>query len=266
MRSIINKHLEEYKNESVALLFSSGMDSLTLLLSCLDIGIRPHLYTVRMEDFVGQDVISSRRIKDIYNLEYTEIVIPNDIEQLKNDVRFIIEKFKVKKKTQVQCIYPFLYMVDHIKEDVVLCGVCADTLYGSSRKMSELGRKDDVAFYEKRKALHELPETASYSFTRDIFVEKGKVFVAPYKENKDLANFLLSKTYKELHSPKEKNIAYEYYKDEIEKHKLYRRKSSMQCDSKIREWHDQLLQTELNVKGWKAIVGIYNYIYKQIFG
>ncbi len=266
MRNIINKQLEQYKDKEVALLFSSGMDSLTLLLSCLDVGIRPHLYTVRMEDFVSEDVIKSRRIKDIYNLEYTEVVIPNDIEQLKTDVRYIIEKFKVKKKTQVQCIYPFLYIVNYVKEDIVLCGVCADTLYGSSRKMSELARKSEEEFAKKRKELHENPDTASYSFTRDIFVENGKIFVAPYKDNRELIDYFYSKTHKELNSPKQKNVAYEEYKKEIVEHKLYRKKSSMQVDAKIREWHDKLLETDLNVKGWKAIVGIYNHIYKQIFG
>ena len=79
-------------------------------------------------------------------------------------------------------------------------------------------------------------------------------------------NYLLSKDFSQLHKPKTKQLTLEQYKNEIEKHKLYRKNSSLQINSELNQWHDQLLQTELNVKDWKAIVGIYNYIYKQIFG
>lgn len=47
MRKIIDDFLEEKIRDknSVAILFSGGLDSLSLLLSCLDIGIKPVLYT-----------------------------------------------------------------------------------------------------------------------------------------------------------------------------------------------------------------------------
>ena len=93
MREIINKQLKEYRDKDIALLFSGGLDSLSILLSCIDVGISPHLYTFRLEDYVSEDIKSSRKIKDIFNLEYTEVIIKKDVEQLKLDVKNIIEKF-----------------------------------------------------------------------------------------------------------------------------------------------------------------------------
>ena len=78
MREIINKQLKEYRDKDIALLFSGGLDSLSILLSCIDVGISPHLYTFRLEDYVSEDIKSSRKIKDIFNLEYTEVIIKKD--------------------------------------------------------------------------------------------------------------------------------------------------------------------------------------------
>ena len=61
MRKIINDFLEEkitYK-DSVTILFSGGLDSLSLLLSCLDVGIKPKLYIFYLEGYESSDIKSS---------------------------------------------------------------------------------------------------------------------------------------------------------------------------------------------------------------
>lgn len=265
LRSIINKQLEKYKNENVALLFSGGMDSLSLLLSCLDVGIKPTLYSFKIENIDSDDIKASRRIASIYGLELVEVEIKQDIEKLIEDIKCIVKKYQVKKKTQIQCIQPFLYLAKEIKEDIVLSGLCADDVLGTSRKMQVNGRNNKEVFYQMRLEKHKDLKSSSYCYIKDVIEEQGKIFVAPYKDNEELVEYLLSKDFSQLHKPKTKQLTLEQYKNEIEKHKLYRKNSSLQINSELNQWHDQLLQTELNVKGWKAIVGIYNYIYKQIF-
>ena len=126
MRNIINKQLEQYKNKKVALLFSGGLDSLSLMISCLDVGIRPTLYSFKLEGIESDDIKASRRIANIYGLKLVEVTIPKNISTLIDDVEFIIEKFKVKKKTQIQCIQPFIHIVKYVEEDIVL-GITTST-------------------------------------------------------------------------------------------------------------------------------------------
>lgn len=266
MRKIINNHLANYKDKEVALLFSGGMDSLSLLLSCLDVGIKPHIYSFKLHSIESTDITSARRIIDIFNLRYTEIEMPQGLLQLRHDVFDIIKTFKVKKKTQIQCIQPFMYIIPKVKEDIILSGLCADDIYGTSRKMQELGRKDNVEFYLKRLEKHNDLESSSYKFIKQLCESYNKEFIAPYKQNEDLVSYILNRTFKELHSPKQKNIMYKSYKEEIEKYKLYRRNSNLQVNSGIREWHDILLTTDLNNKNYKSVVGIYNTIYKHYWG
>ena len=182
------------------------------------------------------------------------------------DVFNIIKTYKVKKKTQVQCIHPFVYIVESVKEPVVLTGLCADDIYGSARKMQEIGRKDDALFYQKRLEKHLDETSSSYKFIKELFISHNKTFVAPYKDSMELSDYILNKNLKELHSPKQKNVMYIAYKEELDRYSLYRRNSNLQINSHLREFHDTLLLTELNINNYKSVTGIYNTIYRDLFG
>lgn len=258
MRTILSNYLKVYKGEEVALLFSGGLDSLSILLSCMDVGIKPHLYSFKLDGVESEDIKVSRRVAKIYGLSYTEIDIPKD--NLLSDVVYIIRKYGVKKKTQVQCIHPFIYVEGYIDEKIVLSGLCADDIYGTSRKMQVVGNRDANEFYIQRLEKHKDVESSSYKYIKSIFEDNGKVFVAPYKDNNELVNYILSKNFFELHKPKLKNVMYESYKAEIITHNLYRRNSSLHINSGIREWHNDLLSMPINKDGYKSVVGIYNKI------
>ena len=267
MRKIINKQLENYKSKDVGLLFSGGMDSLSLLLSCLDIGIRPNLYTFRLKSYYSEDYLKSVHISRIFNLNLNVTIIDDeDIERLIKDIKYIIKEFKVKKKTQIQCIHPFLHMVNNVSNENILSGLCADDLYGSSRKMQELGRLNQNEFDNKRRDLFLNPESSSFKYIKYIFESNNIKFIAPYKDNINLFNYFINKSFKELHSPKQKMVMYESYKYELEKYDLYRRNSNLQCNSKLREFHDKLLNTKENTNHNKSVVAIYNRYYKEIWG
>ncbi|SME47311.1 Asparagine synthase [Bacillus cereus] len=269
LKQYINEYLEEtiYNKNSVALLFSGGMDSLSLLLSCLEIGIRPTLYTFYLKSYTSSDIECSRRIADIFNLKLTEIPIEDvSITQLEADVRYIIETFNVKKKTAIQCIYPFLYTAPRITEKYVLTGICADLLYGTPRSMAKHA-KDLSQFNEIRDKRMKDDSTSSYKQIKQLLKMHDKELIAPYKDCIPLKNYLRGMTFKEMNSPKQKLPAYLSYKEAIEKYNLYRRNESYQIASRIREWHDSLLTTHLNSNNqFQTIVSLYNYLYKEIHG
>lgn len=268
LKNILNKYLIEQNinSESTALLFSSGMDSLSILLSCLEVGINPHLYTFYLDNHISEDIKRSREICKKLNLNLTEIKIETQKDKLKDDIEFIIKKFKTKRKTAIQCIHPFLYVIPKIDEKYVLTGLCADDLYGTARSVAKFGN-DYEKFNEIRYKKLKDKTASSYCYIKKIVEGNEKIFLAPYKECEELLDYMLGLNYKEMNSPKQKNIMYEDYKDILEKYNLYRRNSNLQCDSRIREWHDILLNDkEINSNNNKSIVAIYNKIYKEVFG
>lgn len=266
LRTLINNHLSRHINDqkSVAVLSSGGMDSLSVVLSCIDLGITPTLYTFYLKSFPSPDLHSSREISRIFNLPIREIEIDDsDINILIKDVHYIIQTYGVKKKTAIQCIHPFLYVAPVVQEDVVLTGLCADDLYGTSRSMAK-HRSDWDTFQSLRMGRVTNPTASAYTYIKSVFEAAGKQFVAPYKNSQELIQYMTRQTYKEMNSPKQKTPAYIAYKEEIDRFELYRRNENLQCGSRIREWHDSLLTTHLNPNQAKTVVSVYNRIYNKI--
>ena len=262
MRKIIDDFLEEKIRDknSVAILFSGGLDSLSLLLSCLDIGIKPVLYTFFLESYEYSDIKSSRNIAKIFGLKLIEIPIKQDLKTLINDVEYIVTNFNTYKKSAVQCVHPFLYAEKLIKEKYVLSGLCADDLYGTSKHMSILS-KNYEEFQRKRLDIISDETSSGYRYIKSIF--HNKIFIAPYKECRKLIDYFMSLDYKSMNSPKQKYVTYSAYRNEIDRYKLYRRNENLQCASKIREYHDSLLKTDLNTNNYKIVTPIYRNLYLE---
>lgn len=263
-KMISNYLLEKTRGDPVGILFSGGMDSLSVLISCLDVGIPVSVYSFKLDGVESTDIIRCREIVSVLGIPYKEITIPNDVKTLEKDVRHIIGKFKVFKKTIVQCIHPFLYVFPIIKEKYVATGLCADDLYGTPKSMA-MRSKDNVWFKNERLKKLEDPTSSAYQYIKLLADENGKNLLAPYKDYEPLTSYMLSLSFKDMHSGKQKRIMYEDYSDVLDKYKWYRRNENLQCSSKLREHHDELLLTSLNNRNLKGVVGIYGDIYREYF-
>ena len=91
-----------------------------------------------------------------------------------------------------------------------------------------------------------------------------KVCVSPYKQSEDIINYFLQLPVSEIRYGKQKKQTYEAFKQEIDELSLYRRNSSMQVNSGIREFHDELLKSEYNTGNYKSVVGIYNTFIREM--
>jgi len=266
LKKLITRYLQNNIGESkdVALMFSGGTDSLTCLFSLLDIGIKPTLYTFYLEGEPNKDLEISKEVANYYNLHQKVIEIKKDTSQLKQDVKYIIEKLNIDRKTNVQCAHPFLKVAPYVKEKYVVSGLFADDIYGTSKSMIIKGSKDHSEFNEMREKKVKDPLSSAYLPIK-VLLEKyyGKQFLCPYRDE-CIVDFFMRHSWAELNKPKQKQIAIDSYNDEFSKQKIYRRNSNLQVESKIREWHDTLVETDLNFKGRKRPDEIYKDIRKEL--
>ena len=189
--------------------------------------------------------------------------IKRDIELMVSQSKALIKKYGLTKKTQIQVMHPLSNVFPLIKEDYVFTGIGADTLYGSARKFKKLIH-DEQAFYNARVEAIRKPESASYIYIKNAIEEMGKVCVSPYKQSEDIINYFLQLPVSEIRYGKQKKQTYEAFKQEIDELSLYRRNSSMQVNSGIREFHDELLKSEYNTGNYKSVVGIYNTFIREM--
>lgn len=261
-------HLEEYlKNSitdknSVALLFSGGTDSLTCLFAMLNIGIKPTLYSFHMKNTIHKDIEVSMKVAKHLNLNHEIISINEDVKQLENDVTFLCKVMKLNRKTNVQCTYPFLHVIPKIKEKNIVTGLCADDLYGTSKSMSIKYAKDKEGFDKARHKIFNNEYSSAYKPIKEVVESYGKTFLVPYR-NKNVIDYFMSLSWEELNKPKQKQIAIDSYKDYFDELNVYRKNSNLQVGSKIREWHNELIDTNLNKNNRKRVDEIYKDLYKE---
>jgi asparagine synthetase B (glutamine-hydrolysing) len=266
LKGLINNYFMENIGDknNVALLFSGGTDSLTCLFSLLELEIKPTLYSFHLESLIHKDIEVSKKVAEYYKLNHIIIEIPRNIEQLKENVKYLIKRFDISRKTNVQCTYPFLHVLPYVNEKYVVSGLCADDLYGTSKSMIINCSKNKTIFDEKRKKTFEDLNSSAFNSIRQLIEEDfNKSFLTPYRNN-DVINFLMSFSWKELNKPKQKQIAVDSYRRYFEKQDIYRKNTNLQVGSGIREWHSELVFTNLNSTGRKRVDEIYKDIAKGL--
>jgi len=262
IQNVLKTEINE--REDVALLFSGGTDSLTCLFALLDIGVYPRLYTFHLEGNVHKDVVISAKVAEFYGLKHVIIEIPDDIERLQEDVKYIVKELPVDRKTNIQCVFPFLYVLPNIIESVVVSGLCADDLFGTAKSVAIKSAKDKNVFDAIRKRTLSSLNSSAYlpikTLVEDICKKK---FVVPYR-NEELIEYMLQFSWADLNKPKQKQLSLDAFSKYFAKQDIYRKNSNLQVGSGIREYHNKLINTPLNIYGRNRVDEIYKDVKKRI--
>ena len=266
LRPLLLKSLKEKLNgsEDVAILYSGGFESFSCLCLCLELGIKPHLYTFYLEDVESHDIVKARSDSQVFNVPLTEIIIPNDYTELKEDVFWLIDALKTTRKTVIQCCHPLLYALPEIEEKYVVIGLERGRPWGLNQKGTTAGYKGLEEFNKYRFFAIEEQKRNSIHYIVNMINEKH-ICVRPYDDD-DVNDWFMARTYRELNSPHAKQPILDEFSDEVEKCEEKLKHASYQVESKIREFHDLLLDDkELNPNHqYKSVVGVYNNIQKLI--
>lgn len=266
LRPLLLKSLWEKLNGSkdVAILYSGGFESFSCLCLCLDLGIKPHLYTFYLEGVESHDIRKARADSQVFNVPLTEVKIPNDYERLKEDVSWIIRALKTTRKTVIQCVHPLLYALPLIKEEYVVIGLERGRPWGLNQKGTTAGYKGLEAFNEYRRfAIDEQKRNSIHYIVK--MINENHTCVRPYDDD-DVNDWFMVRGYKELNTPHAKQPILDEFAGEHKACIIKLKHASYQVESKLREFHDLLLEDkELNPNHmYKSVVGVYNNIQKLL--
>jgi len=236
----IRKQVNDQKD--VGIFFSGGTDSLTCLFSCLELKLKPTLYCFRLENHISEDSLMARKISELYKIPLRSIIIKENLNELTKDVYELIKKYKIANKIRIQILYPFPRMLKGIKEENVLTGLSADTLYGTNYH-SKIHLLED--FSKSRKYAIMDDEIDGYNALKKMAADFDKKLIAPYRDEK-VIEYFLKYTWKQLNQPKQKNHSVEAFKRYFTNNSIYRKSSSLTINAKIQEWHMKMLDGKLN--------------------
>lgn len=242
-------------------MFSGGVDSTTLLFGCMTLGWKPDCYTLQLGEIESPDVIAAKTITKHFNVPLHIIKIPQNEEQLIEDIYTVLDIIEYPKKAFIQVTQPYLYLCDAISKDgytFAMHGAMADALYGNIQSIL-INRKDkDEKWWTDIRRVDTPGALGSHNEQRRIAAKYGISIIDPYL-HPQVTSFMLRRSWEELNEPKIKMLALLAFPKYWRQGSFYRKPLNMQIGSGIREWHDTLLMNKkLNPNNNKAIIAVYN--------
>lgn len=254
---------KESTNDTIYILLSAGIDSQSVLFSCLELGKKVVVVSFTREDHESRDFICAREIAKQLQLEFIHVSLPTDVKNMSQTLLDLANNYDCKLKTDFECMYPMIYaykaiekhaIENNIKDINITSGLGADTYYLLSKKAS-IHYKNRPDVY--RDLLYFNPNYSQRCKHEKLCKDKGFNHVMPYFRD-DVYNLFKGKSKAEVNTPKEKNDVREQYKDELIEDLLFKHTSFQKGDSLISDMFSILLETEWNVNNWRSVTGIYN--------
>ena len=241
--------------QSVAVSFSGGTDSTCLLLSLLELGFRPSLYTYTVEGFDSPDLQRAQMMSDLYDLPLVVCTIPSNIDSLICDVRRLIAD-GIQGKVCTQCMHGHYYVAPEVRETVIVNGSGIDGPSGAYCNLAIIGNwKNQILFDQARQKHLDNPNDDAMVYQTECYARQGVEVIYPYRQE-NIIESLMALSWQEINRPKRKWFILRDYWPEIPP-RYFRPRGSQQVMAGTRELHNKLLRTPLNRMGRKRVDEIY---------
>jgi DNA-cytosine methyltransferase len=129
LRRIIS---EKSREDTVALLASAGIDSVSTGIICQEIGKTVHAYTYELQGYRSREREKVESIARHFGWELTIVTVPTHV--LTDDFKRLANSLRCEKKVQFEVSYPLLYVMSVIEESEIWTGWNADDHYGNTRE------------------------------------------------------------------------------------------------------------------------------------
>ena len=250
--------VSELQESDIAVSLSSGIDSASVLFALLECGKNVTVYSFTLEDRESRDFKEARSIAEKLNLSFIPVLLPTDIQTLKEDCITLHKKYGCVKKTDYICTWPYLYLTSTVKQSVLATGMAADGHFVISKK-GMIHYRNRVE--EFRQQYFSNPSRCQLPCRTLLAREYGVELFEPYLDQK-MYEYLLHSTWDECNKPQQKMPIRRAFPDMYEKYmsKLYNHTNFQLGDSGISEHFNKLLKTDWNIYNYTSVVGIFNMI------
>jgi len=248
------------EHNEVAIALSGGKDSTAILFAILELGITPKCYTFHIDGVFSSDYKFAQNTCKKLDIEFTECVIPKEIN--KKLLLDLIVNYDRINKVDVECYYPYFYLLPKVKEKVLLIGVAAGIMVPLSKKACIHFRKNKDKLNKWRE--HDFANITS----RDLVClnKMGKTYDVQVKDpfyDRAILNWFKEQEWDDLHKPSQKQVLIDMFPDEFADINTMKQ-CSLQCgDSGIRDIYTPLLDSKLNYKKRTRVIDLYRDIYEK---
>lgn len=258
IRHRLTNYLEKHKDEPLAILLSSGLDSNAVLFSALELGMKPVIYSFTLEDREARDFRIARQTAKTFGLKFVPIYLPTDLAKVKKGLISTVRELDAEGKSAIECLYAFKYAVDRIKEKNITSGLAADIYFVLSKKGC-MHYKDCADDYRiPRHAAVKGPGSQT-SKLKAYCKTKGKRWLSPWLQDSMMEEFR-GTSWDDVNRPKQKNPLHLQYPEFLAHAQTYQHTNLQLGDSGI----SALFATLLDDPDWnpekrfRSMAGVYN--------
>lgn len=244
----------------IAISTSGGIDSSSLVVSALDEGKNVSVFSFTFEDFESTDFLAAKKLAIKYNLPFIDVLLPKCQQTIYATIKLIISECRVKKKTAVECIFPFVFLADkmlQLEHNCLLSGNAADGHFGLSKKAMIHFKEPLSKFNQFRHDYFSNKDSAQVKTLKEYCLKKGINLCTPYFEPKIFSLFI-DRTWDELNKPRQKEAIRIEFPD-LDDLAIKPHSNLQMGDSRIAERVGAAALKHLS--GAKNPVAVYNRIY-----
>ena len=261
-RNVVLEHTSG--TEPCAILLSHGIDSNAILAGLLRNDRKPIVVSFRRNDLFSRDWRAARSTARYHGLTFVDVPLPSSASSLERDVRRAIA-YGFRGKADVECGNAWLYAIRAVRDAGAVeaySGYGADKKFGMSKAAqmdAHNGKGDDAEWLDEYRREHE--RSQQLELVTKYADENGVLFSAPFRDER-LMDSVMGWTWNDLNKPKQKQPIRDAFPEMVKWGVANTHVNFNRGDSGIAEMYESLLDTSLNVGGWKSPVGIYNAIAK----
>ena len=255
IRDYLEKSISKVQDDTVAVLLSGGVDSMTIAFAADSIGKKVATYTFHLEGEPSYDAMKALEYSEKFGWKSHLTIVPTELQELKSQWINLSDNYDCRKKTHFECTYPFLYVYPHIKETHIFSGLGADSSYGLSKTAMMHYKHPKEKFDEYRMKAHSL-KPGGYGQQILLAKQYGKVYNTPYMEE-HIKEYFLGFTWEQINKPFEKALIVNDFRDYFDKIGKWRKHTNLQLDSKINILFEKLIdEPDINFRNRKRIMDI----------
>ena len=220
----------------IAVATSGGIDSSALVVAALDAGKAVSVASFAFEKYVSKDFLAAKALARRFVLPFIPVYLPIDDATIVAAVHYLIGTWDARKKTAVECLFPFLSTFVAIEREgikTLVVGSAADGHFALSKKAMIHHRYPIEKFQAFRKAYFENPDAAQVSTLRAIGAANEVDVVAPYFD-RNVFDLFSGATWDELNKPRQKEAIRREF-PELDPLKIARHTNLQLGDSRIAE-------------------------------
>ncbi|WP_084373365.1 asparagine synthase-related protein [Reichenbachiella faecimaris] len=245
----------------IGLYLSGGIDSCAVLLGLLALNKEVTAYTFSLPGKLSTDFRTAQKVAEKFNCKFVGVELWQNVNL--SIVYKLMKTFQCRKKTDIECLYPFLATMPHVKERVVLTGYESDDHFLLNRQAMTHYKKTLELNQAYRRSIFQNYSTLQFEKLKEIGLSHGKSIQSPYC-SKPIYDFFYDKTWNDLNKPKRKYPLIQMFDQMSLIGDLLYHSNLQMGDSGLREHFAVLLNSSINKNNRSRVMDLYRDLFNEI--